>query len=125
MKEACRLLNKSIIRVEQPDIQLEEDEEEMAMGQFNICLVILVIFLSRCGCNGYPLLIRQINLLLYNLDEDAPPSPSPDVEQASQESAPQTKKPMTMTYEAYKQMTNLILYHMKQQEQVAELGECT
>lgn len=36
MKEACRLLNKSIIRVEQPDIQLEEDEEEreiIAMGK--------------------------------------------------------------------------------------------
>ena len=34
VKEACRLLNKSIIRVEQPDIQLEQDEdEEMAMGR--------------------------------------------------------------------------------------------
>lgn len=28
MKEAFRLLNKSIIRVEQPDIHLEEEEEE-------------------------------------------------------------------------------------------------
>ena len=27
MKEAFRLLNKSIIRVEQPDIHLEEEEE--------------------------------------------------------------------------------------------------
>ena len=35
VKEACRLLNKSIIRVEQPDIQLEEDEENgMPMGKF-------------------------------------------------------------------------------------------
>lgn len=35
MKEACRLLNKSIIRVEQPDIQLEEEEEEniIPMGE--------------------------------------------------------------------------------------------
>ena len=34
VKEACRLLNKSIIRVEQPDIQLEEDEENgMPMGK--------------------------------------------------------------------------------------------
>ena len=30
MKEAFRLLNKSIIRVEQPDIHLEEEEEEPA-----------------------------------------------------------------------------------------------
>ena len=28
VKEACRLLNKSIIRVEQPDIHLEEEEED-------------------------------------------------------------------------------------------------
>ena len=28
VKEACRLLNKSIIRVEQPDVQLDEEEEE-------------------------------------------------------------------------------------------------
>ena len=30
VKEAFRLLNKSIIRVEQPDIALEEEEEEPA-----------------------------------------------------------------------------------------------
>lgn len=28
MKEAFRLLNKSIIRVEQPDVHLEEEEED-------------------------------------------------------------------------------------------------
>lgn len=28
VKEAFRLLNKSIIRVEQPDVHLEEDEEK-------------------------------------------------------------------------------------------------
>ena len=28
MKEACRLLSKSIIRIEQPDIELEEDTAE-------------------------------------------------------------------------------------------------
>ena len=30
MKEAFRLLNKSIIRVEQPDVHLEEEEEDEA-----------------------------------------------------------------------------------------------
>lgn len=40
VKEACRLLNKSIIRVEQPDIHLEQDEEEeMAMGEGACSLV--------------------------------------------------------------------------------------
>ena len=32
VKEAFRLLNKSIIRVEQPDIHLEEEEDEEAAG---------------------------------------------------------------------------------------------
>lgn len=31
MKEAFRLLNKSIIRVEQPDINLQEENEEEEM----------------------------------------------------------------------------------------------
>jgi hypothetical protein len=30
VKEAYRLLNKSIIRVEQPDIHLDEEEEQLA-----------------------------------------------------------------------------------------------
>ena len=33
MKEAFRLLNKSIIRVETPDIDFEEGEEELVNGE--------------------------------------------------------------------------------------------
>lgn len=62
-------------------------------------------------------------------EDDAPPSPTADaVDDPSQEVPPssqtqQTKKPpISMTYEAYKQMTNMILLRMKQQEQIAELG---
>ena len=33
MKEAFRLLNKSIIRVETPDIDFEEREEELVNGE--------------------------------------------------------------------------------------------
>ena len=33
MKEAFRLLNKSIIRVETPDIDFEEAEEELVNGE--------------------------------------------------------------------------------------------
>ena len=64
---------------------------------------------------------------MYNriIDEDAPPSPTPDADMPSQKSTDAgpavAKKPTTMSYEAYKQMTNLILYHMKQQEQLSEL----
>lgn len=34
VKEAFRLLNKSIIRVETPDVQFDEDEEEQQEGRF-------------------------------------------------------------------------------------------
>ena len=34
VKEAFRLLNKSIIRVETPDVQFDEDEEEQKEGRF-------------------------------------------------------------------------------------------
>ena len=33
VKEAFRLLNKSIIRVETPDVQFDEDEEEQQEGR--------------------------------------------------------------------------------------------
>ena len=33
MKEAYRLLNKSIIRVEQPDVHLDEEEEDAEMEE--------------------------------------------------------------------------------------------
>merc|ERR1712190_491793 len=33
VKEAYRLLNKSIIRVDQPDIHFDEEEEEMEEGE--------------------------------------------------------------------------------------------
>lgn len=59
------------------------------------------------------------------LDEDAPPSPTPDSEQrpAGEDTEASTqKKPSTMSYEAYKKMTNLLLLHMKQQEQLADMG---
>ena len=35
VKEAFRLLNKSIIRVETPDVQFDEDEEEQQEGSLD------------------------------------------------------------------------------------------
>lgn len=40
----------------------------------------------------------------------------------SQQSQAARKKPVALSYEDYKKMTNLILIHMKQQEQLLELG---
>lgn len=36
VKEAFRLLNKSIIRVEQPDVHLEEEEEEDKQEEIDV-----------------------------------------------------------------------------------------
>lgn len=36
VKEAFRLLNKSIIRVEQPDVHLEEEEEEDKQEEMDV-----------------------------------------------------------------------------------------
>lgn len=36
VKEAFRLLNKSIIRVEQPDVHLEEEEEEDQQEEMDV-----------------------------------------------------------------------------------------
>lgn len=65
-------------------------------------------------------------------EDDTPPSPTPD----SQQHRPQVnedgtegdatllsyKPTSTMSYESYKKMTNLVLLHMKHQEQLADLG---
>ena len=36
VKEAYRLLNKSIIRVDQPDIHLDEDDEAIAQEEMEV-----------------------------------------------------------------------------------------
>ena len=59
----------------------------------------------------------------YHLDEDAPPSPTPDVPTQPSDSSQPKKKPVSLSYEEYKRMTNLILYHMKSEEEIADLGK--
>lgn len=67
VKEAFRLLNKSIIRVETPDVQFDDDEEEepqegsnlngrkilkfyVALKYSVVCFNILFVFVCRYGC---------------------------------------------------------------------------
>merc|ERR1719228_2892921 len=70
VKEAYRLLNKSIIRVDQPDVHLDEEEEEQ--------------------------------------EEEEPDQVN--------------KKQLKVTYDEYKAMSNLIILHMRQIEETAEIS---
>jgi DNA replication licensing factor MCM6 len=72
------------------------------------------------------LLIGQLHLLLVGLDEDEEEQPAdePAEEQMEvEETADQAnKKQMKLTYEEYKNMSNLIIMHMRQKEETQESG---
>ncbi|XP_057657866.1 DNA replication licensing factor Mcm6 [Diorhabda carinulata] len=74
VKEAYRLLNKSIIRVEQPEIQLGDDNDEA------------------------------------NNDENIEATPEPTV------TSTVTKKKMVLSFEEYKNISNMIVVHMRREE---------
>ena len=82
--EAYRLLNKSIIRVEQPDIHLDDDNEDEPM----------------------------------ELDADDPPP----IENEDDPALMQPKKKLTVTFEEYKNLSNLLVIYMRREEQQAEEG---
>ncbi|GFO11428.1 DNA replication licensing factor mcm6 [Plakobranchus ocellatus] len=98
VKEAFRLLNKSIIRVEQPDIHLEDDipvtQEEMEVDENT----------APAESGG------------MDASGDAPASQGGDKTNAV---AP--KAPLRLSYEEYKHMANLMVLHMRKQEE--EAGE--
>ena len=89
VKEAYRLLNKSIIRVEEPDIDLEDIDSELPM------------------------------------DETAAEDQSQETEQTemttqeSSETAVQKKK-ISITFESYKAISNLIVMYLRRQEALDE-----
>ncbi|XP_014668098.1 PREDICTED: zygotic DNA replication licensing factor mcm6-B-like [Priapulus caudatus] len=100
VKEAFRLLNKSIIRVEQPDIHLDDDEPEMdAAGD------------APAGPNehgdGGPVPMEA---------DAADRNDEPGAEAAA-------KKGLKITYDQYKQISNLLILHMRHEEELAEDSE--
>lgn len=96
VREAYRLLNKSIIRVEQPDINLDEiDNRDQEDGQHLV--------------NDEP----EQGLADEQMQEDVTPG-SPSV-------AP--KKKMLLTFEQYKTISNMIIVHMRKEEEKEEEGE--
>ncbi|KZS10347.1 DNA helicase [Daphnia magna] len=91
VKEAYRLLNKSIIRVEEPDIDLEDAE------QANISV-------EQDETNGVP------------SSEDTDKQTASD---ATSDSAVQKKK-ISITYESYKAISNLLIMYLRRQEALDE-----
>lgn len=87
VKEAYRLLNKSIIRVEEPDIDLDEG--------------------------------NQNDLSVDNGDADAEAPMETESEQPSGEAHTQKKK-ITITFESYKAISNLLVMYLRRQEALDE-----
>ncbi|KAL8591135.1 hypothetical protein ACOMHN_063759 [Nucella lapillus] len=104
VKEAFRLLNKSIIRVEQPDIHLEEgpeveEEEQMDVDQ-------------DTSVQEPPVEIGQGG----GVEEEEGGEASPDSQQP--------KRSLKMSYEEYRQMGNLFILHLRRkEEEPAEEGD--
>merc|ERR1711994_818384 len=86
VKEAYRLLNKSIIRVDQPDIHFDEEDEEIAEADE-----------VEDGSN-----VRS------------PVAPTPTGD--SQQPGERIKKQLKLSYEEYKNIANLFVHHLRSKE---------
>ncbi|XP_076456168.1 DNA replication licensing factor MCM6-like isoform X2 [Babylonia areolata] len=96
VKEAFRLLNKSIIRVEQPDIHLEDVPEEEEEQQMDVD---------------------------QDTSVQEPPVVNGDGEMEQEEGgegSPQSQQPkrsLKVSYEEYRQMGNLLILHLRRKEE--------
>ncbi|KFB48120.1 DNA replication licensing factor Mcm6 [Anopheles sinensis] len=97
VKEAYRLLNKSIIRVEQPDIHLDDEEEESNE--------IAMMDTAEDTASGTP---QQTN----GSDENGHDG-----------GATVTKKKLTLSFEEYKNLSNMLVIHMRNEESRLESEE--
>ncbi|KAG7191068.1 hypothetical protein KM043_007110 [Ampulex compressa] len=98
VKEAKRLLSKSIVTVEQPDIELEEGVEPDANLGMDV--------------DEPPPLMAAFNALDSNntTATSAPSNESHDVQ----------KKKLTMSFEEYKNLSNMLILYMRNEESRAE-----
>lgn len=96
VKEAFRLLNKSIIRVETPDIQFDdENEEDMDVDEESA---------AHPQANG------ETNADVSNGQTHPKPSEH-------------SKRKVKLTYEEYRKIANMIVIHMRHEEDKAEEDE--
>ncbi|KAK2166950.1 hypothetical protein LSH36_33g07062 [Paralvinella palmiformis] len=92
VKEACRLLSKSIIRIEQPDIELEEEEDPVEENMDTEESTP-----SEHLTNG------------VNGDQNGKDTETLEMERP--------KKVYKLSYEDYKQMANLLVLYMRKKEE--------
>lgn len=87
VQEAFRLLNKSIIRVEQPDVHLDDEEDEMLA-----------------------------NMDIDMQEENVPPNGQTVDTDETSDSAGLQKKKTTLSFEDYKNISNMLVVHMRREE---------
>ncbi|NXD76960.1 MCM6 factor, partial [Halcyon senegalensis] len=92
VKEAFRLLNKSIIRVETPDINLDQDDEQQMEDQEDQDGVN-----APAGVNG---LVNGINGQSDNMNKDAAPKAS-----------------LRLGFPEYRRISNLLVLHLRKAEE--------
>ncbi|XP_012536234.1 DNA replication licensing factor Mcm6 [Monomorium pharaonis] len=97
VKEAKRLLQKSIITVEQPDVDLEEGMNDANLGM---------------DIDEPPPLMAALNA--GNHHDDAPSSPP------NETSREPPKKKLTMSFEEYKNLSNMLVLYMRSEESRVE-----
>lgn len=90
-KEAYRLLNKSIIRVEQPDIHFDDEDDE---------------------------LLADIDMH----DENLPPNDQ-IIETEETATNELQKKKLTLSFEDYRNISNMLVLHMRDEERKIDSGE--
>lgn len=121
VKEAYRLLNKSIIRVEQPDIHLyeEEDEENEAEGGENAEDAMEVDEPPVNGiagdAHGDGDDVNDIGIIQPKQKKEAS-AKKPHLTAAQQ-------KALTLSYEDYKKTANLLVLHLLREETRMEVAE--
>ena len=109
VKEAFQLLNKSIIRVEQPDIDLDDDDVEPS-AQNNV----EGIYINNT-CSFSFVKIASLFRLVFQVEETEADADDP---------APQElpKKKLTLTFNEYQNLTNSLVIYMRnlEEKRVAE-----
>lgn len=95
VKEAYRLLNKSIIRVEQPDIHLDdEDDAERALA--------MDVEEGITQQNGH--------------EENGHTAENGHTEENGQDAAAAPKKKLTLSFDEYRNLSNMLVLHMRSEE---------
>ena len=129
VKEAFRLLNKSIIRVETPDVQFDDDEDEEPQEgsnlkqRKNIKTLCLIDKLS-----GFTIFCFY---LFVDMDVDAESDTHPsgmvnghtDTDTTKTDSDQKSKSKLRLSFEEYRSMARTIAGHLRAEEYRAGDGK--